>query len=160
MPTLKRFYVVPFTPFMPVWDEVGTEKGRPSGPLFSWLLLLALLLDHPGLVPGVASMSEPATLRQIHSSSLTRSATCVRPVSARISRQGRAALFEKGQNVHDRQAAADIEAVASDFYDIEELLTERLHEIHKTYGLDSLRDIADRLKHSIDIDVEIAMGRC
>jgi hypothetical protein len=55
----------------------------------------------------------------------------------------------------------DIEAVASDFYDIEELLTERLHEIHKTYGLDSLRDIADRLKHSIDIDidVEIAMGR-
>ena len=50
----------------------------------------------------------------------------------------------------------DIEAVASDFYDIEELVTERLHEIHKTYGLDSLRDIADRLKHSIDIDVEIA----
>jgi hypothetical protein len=43
--------------------------------------------------------------------------------------------------------------------DIEELLTERLHEIHKTYGLDSLRDIADRLKHSIDTDVEIAMGR-
>jgi hypothetical protein len=53
----------------------------------------------------------------------------------------------------------DIEAVASDFYDIEELLTERLHEIHRTYGLDSLRDIADRLKHSIDTDVEIAMGR-
>jgi hypothetical protein len=53
----------------------------------------------------------------------------------------------------------DIQAVASDFYDIEELVTERLHEIRKSYGLDSLRDIADQLKHSIDIDVEIAMGR-
>ena len=42
---------------------------------------------------------------------------------------------------------------------LRELVTERLHEIHKTYGLDSLRDIADRLKHTIDIDVEIAMGR-
>ena len=41
----------------------------------------------------------------------------------------------------------DIEAVSSDYYDIEELVTERLHEIHKIYGLDSLRDIADRLKH-------------
>ena len=59
----------------------------------------------------------------------------------------------------DTRPAPDIEAVASDFYDIEELLTERLHEIHKTDVLDSLRDIADRLKHSIDIDVEIAMGR-
>jgi hypothetical protein len=45
----------------------------------------------------------------------------------------------------------DIEAVSSDFHDIEELVTERLHKI---YGLNS--DIADRLKHSIDIDVEIA----
>jgi hypothetical protein len=53
----------------------------------------------------------------------------------------------------------DIEAIASDFYDIEELVIERLHEIHKIYGLDSLRDIADRLKHSIDIDVEIAVDR-
>ena len=52
----------------------------------------------------------------------------------------------------------DIEAVASDFYDLEELVTEQLHEIHKTYGPDTLRDIADRLKHSIDIDVEIAIG--
>jgi hypothetical protein len=38
----------------------------------------------------------------------------------------------------------DIEAVASDFCDLEELVTERLHEIHKTYGLDTLRDVADR----------------
>jgi hypothetical protein len=53
----------------------------------------------------------------------------------------------------------DIEAVASDFYDLEELVTEQLHEIHKTYGPHTLRDIADRLKHSIDIDVEITMGR-
>jgi hypothetical protein len=50
----------------------------------------------------------------------------------------------------------DIEAVSGDFHDIEELVTERLHEIHKIYGLNTLRDIADRLKHSIDIDVEIA----
>ena len=40
----------------------------------------------------------------------------------------------------------------------EELVTERLHEIHKIYGPNTLRDIADRLKHSIDIDVEIAIG--
>jgi hypothetical protein len=53
----------------------------------------------------------------------------------------------------------DIEAVASGFCDLEELVTERLHEIHKTYGLDTLRDVADRLKHSINCDVEIAMER-
>ena len=104
-------------------------------------------------------MSKPATLRQIHSSSLTRSATCVRPVSARISRKAAQLFLRKDRTSMTAKLQPDIEAVASDFYDIEEPLTERLHEIHKTYGLDSLRDIADRLKHSIDIDVEIAMGR-
>ena len=39
------------------------------------------------------------------------------------------------------------------------MVTGQLHEIHKTYGPDTFRDIADRLKHSIDIDVEITMGR-
>jgi hypothetical protein len=83
---------------------------------------LALLLDHPGLVLGVAS-----------------------------TRKDRTSMTAKPQ--------PDIEAVASDFCDLEELVTERLHEIHKTYGLDTLRDVADRLKHSINCDVEIAIER-
>ena len=99
-------------------------------------------------------MSKPATLRQIHQqlanaiSDLRKAGTPRPPVFLRKDRTSMTAKLQP-----------DIEAVASDFYDIEELLTERLHEIHKTYGLDSLRDIADRLKHSIDVDVEIAMGR-
>ena len=32
----------------PVWDQVGTKKGRPSGRLFSWLLLLRIYVDRDG----------------------------------------------------------------------------------------------------------------
>jgi hypothetical protein len=51
-------------------------------------------------------MSKPATSRQIHSSSANAISDLRKAgISADIP-QGRAALFEKGQNVHDRQAAA------------------------------------------------------
>src|SRR5262249_51329037 len=48
-PTLKRFYgpICPRYAEGPVWYQAGTKKRRPSGRLFSWLLLLALVLDHP-----------------------------------------------------------------------------------------------------------------
>jgi hypothetical protein len=53
----------------------------------------------------------------------------------------------------------DIEALAGDFYDLEELATERLHQILVNYGIEEFRDVCDRLKHGIDCDVAIAMRR-
>jgi hypothetical protein len=109
--TLKRFYLVPFTPVYAEWTRLGQswDQERPSfGTVFLWLLpLLALLLDHPGLVPGVASMSKPATLRQIHQQ-LANAISDLRKAGLTVPTipQGRAALSKKGQNVHDHQAAA------------------------------------------------------
>jgi hypothetical protein len=41
------------------------RKGRPSGRLFSWLLLLALLLDHPGGEEAVNLLFEKHRLKRI-----------------------------------------------------------------------------------------------
>jgi hypothetical protein len=53
----------------------------------------------------------------------------------------------------------DVEALADDFYSIEEWPTMRLHEVHDTYGIEALCDAADRLNHSIDCDLEITARR-
>ena len=53
----------------------------------------------------------------------------------------------------------DTEALADDFYSIEKWLTMRLHKVHDTYGIEALRDVADRLNHSIDCDLGIAARR-
>ena len=61
-----------------------------------------------------------------------------------------AALFSRKERAMVAKLKPDTEAVADNFYCIEEWLTTRLHEVHDTYGTEALRDVADRLKHSID----------